>query len=829
MIKFLYRFFTIVLFFAFVGLAATAYIFWQFSHDLPDYSQLKHYKPPVTSRVHAGSGELLAEFATQKRIFVPINVIPKPVIAAFLSAEDKNFYSHPGIDFFGMVRAVVKSIQNMRQGKRLEGASTITQQVATNFLLNRDQSVRYKVRQIFLSFMIERAFTKDQILELYLNEIYFGRVYGVSAAALHYFDKSLEELEIEEMAYLAAIIKGPSNYHPKKHYDRAITRRNWVINRMHENGYISAEAAQQAVMKPLKTVKREFKNKITSEYFVEEVRRQIVERFGFKGLYEGGLMIRTSLDPELQNIATNTIRKGLEKYDRQRGWRGPIGHFYVQNIEPLSFETKLYGQLPEKVLEEWNKGPEKLAKKIFKEVGQIKGQGTWLEAIVLKTNKKSAVIGLKDGSKGTILISDVKWARQWVSNKVKGPRVSKVSQVLREGNIILVEKTGDEKKDHYSLRQIPLLQGAIIAMDPHTGRVLAATGGYDFEISEYNRSTQAKRQPGSSFKPFVYLAALLNGYAPNSIILDAPFIVEQGPDLPLWRPKNYSSEFYGPTPLRVGIEKSRNLMTVRLAHALGMDTVAETAADFGVYDNLPKHLSMVLGAGETTLLKLTSAYAMIVNGGKKIQPTFIDRIQNRYGVTIYKHDVRECEGCYLQYDNTPMRPEIQDARKEIIDPRVAYQMVTILEGVVKRGTGVRANSLGFPVAGKTGTTNDAKDAWFIGFTPDLVVGVYTGFDNPMSLGRKASGSSVALPIFKEFMQVAMKDKPKKSFRVPDGLIFAEADGITLPFLPGTEPGSGNIMHDPFWESGSTYTYHPKDYEGRVNKDQTPVREPQGLY
>lgn len=827
MVRFLYNFFIVILFCVFIGLSAVAYIFWQFSHDLPDYTSLHNYKPPITSRVHAGNGKLVAEFATQKRIFVPIEVVPKQVIQAFLSAEDKNFYEHPGIDFIGMLRAVVKSVKNLHQGKRMEGASTITQQVATNFLLNRDQSIRYKVRQIFLSFMIEKAFTKDEILELYLNEIYFGRVYGIAAASLHYFDKSVEELDIEEMAYLAAIIKGPSNYHPTRNKEKATIRRNWVIDRMYSNGFITEVAAENAKKKPLLTKKRNIENDIPAEYFVEEVRRQIVERYGFKGLYEGGLMVRTSLDASLQTHAINALKSGLEAYDRRHGWRGPFAYYAIDQVERLDFDAKQIGYLEKTIYEDWQADPKKWSQKTLKQIEVPKGAGKWKMAIVLKLFKKKAVIGLKDGSLGEVLLQDLKWAREYIHADAKGRSIRRVNQVLTQGDVILVDKKQESKSTNpaYVLKQIPKVQGGLIAIDPHTGRVLATVGGYDYGISEFNRVTQAKRQPGSSFKPFVYLTALLHGYTPNSVILDAPFVIEQGPGMPLWSPKNFSDTFYGPSPLRLGVEKSRNLMTVRLANSLGMDFIVKTAANFGIYDEMPPHLSMVLGAGETTLLKLTSAYAMIVNGGKRVIPTFIDRIQNRHGKTIYKHDVRPCSDCKQAFNQHAKRPDLIDQREYMIDERIAYQMVDILQGVVKRGTGVRANSLGFPVAGKTGTTNEAKDTWFIGFTPDLVVGVFVGFDEPKSLGKKEAGSVTAVPIFKKFMKLVYDKRPTQDFRVPDGLIFAEADGIVQPFLPGTEPGSGYAVNDPFLDD----EYQYDDGMSSNVKQFAPVQEPQGLY
>ena len=824
MIRLLYWFFGILTFFGLVGISAAAYIFWHFSQDLPDHKQLQNYQPPVTSRIHASDGQVVSEFATQKRIFVPIEVVPKRVIQAFTSAEDKNFYHHPGIDFFGMFRAFITNINNYRQGKRLQGASTITQQVATNFLLQRDQTLRYKVRQIFLSFVIERAFTKDEILELYLNEIYFGSVYGVAAAAMHYFDKSLDELEIEEAAYLAALPKGPNNYHPVRHYDRAIERRNWVIERMQKSGYISLDQMKMAQSKPLITAKQKIHEAQDSEYFVEEVRRQIIDKYNFKGLYEGGLTVRTSLDLKYQKVATSALKKGLEAYDKRHGWRGPQGYFEVPEI-PRRNEHKKLGELSPHIFQEWQKAPALTAQDVFKMIPQNTSLWPWQESLVLHVDQSQAYIGLKDGEIGVIPIKNLKWARQWISQTQLGPWISDCRQVLQVGDVVYtkLDKITQGSYSQYSLEQLPKVQGAIVAIDPHTGRVKAATGGYNFEESEFNRVTQAYRQPGSAFKPFAYLAALIEGYAPNSLILDAPFIVEQGPGLPLWRPKNYSGEFYGPTPLHVGLEKSRNLMTVRLANIIGMDKIKTVAEKFDIYDDLPPHLSMVLGAGETTLLRLTTAYSMFVNGGKKVSPIFIDRIQDRYGKTIFRQDQRPCTDCQnVEFNELQDRPELVDIREQVIDDRHAFQMVTLLEGVVQRGTGIRARSLNRPIAGKTGTTNESRDGWFIGFTPDLVVGVYVGFDEPLSLGKKEDGSRVALPIFKSFMGTILEDQQKNHFRVPNGLVFADVDGIRFPFIPGTEPGSGNALQD-VW--GDEFNGPIKDGHEKTIDENQPI----GIY
>lgn len=817
MVRLLYWFFGTMTLGALIAIAAVVYIFWHFGRDLPDYTQLKNYEPPITTRIYASDGNLVKEFATENRLFVPIDTIPERVVQAFLSAEDKNFFDHPGIDFLGMVRAVVKSLRNLSEGKRLQGASTITQQVATNFLLNREQKVSYKIRQILLSFRLEKAFSKKQILELYLNEIYLGRgVYGVASAALNYFGKSLDELDVEEAAYLAALPKGPNNYHPIRHYEKAMTRRNWVISRMFEDGVIIRQERDEAIKKPLKTINRHNDQSIPADFFVEEVRRQLMEKYGYKGLYEGGMYVRTSMEPALQTLASKALRWGLEKYDRNHGWRGPLGRLALPGEEG-SRRVKVFGQFDD----QWS---EKLA------AIKVPGIGEWKIAVVLDSTKTKAEIGFQDSSKGIIALKDIKWARKRLRNQRIGSTVKKVSQVLKKGDVIAVQFLKEEgSTKFYSLEQIPDVGGAIVVMDPHTGRVLAISGGYSYELSEFNRATQAMRQPGSSFKPFVYLTALNQGYSPATFILDAPVVLPQGPGLPLWRPRNYSREFYGPTPLRVGIEKSRNLMTVRLAYTVGMDDIASTASKFGIYDNLPKHLSLSLGAGETTVLKMTAAYAMLVNGGKKVTPTFIDRIQDRKGQTLFKYDKRPCENCKdVDFTNQDM-VQVMDMREQVTDPRTAYQMVSILQGVVQRGTARRVGALNIPVAGKTGTSNDAKDTWFVGFTPNLTIGVFVGFDQPRTLGKSETGSSVASPIFKKFVEMAVKKENVQPFRVPDGLSFIEFNGIMEAFIPGTEPGAPGSKEDIYWGDEVVYDdyeygygEYPEGYEAYMNNNPGPT-------
>ena len=762
----------------FVGLiaaiAGTIYVVSSFGHDLPDYSQLKDYEPPVVSRLYAGDGRLMAEFAEERRIFVPIEAMPDLLKQAFIAAEDKNFYSHQGIDYTAIARAALTNLRNIGSGRRPEGASTITQQVAKNFLLTNEVSYKRKIREAILAYRMERAMSKDRLLELYLNEIYLGSgSYGVAAAALNYFNKSLEELNIPEMAYLAALPKAPNNYHPTRKYDAAVQRRNWVVQRMAVDGYITEEQADLAKIVPLKQTRRDRTKIVNAPYFAEEVRRELKQHFGDEGVYGGGLAVRSTIDPQMQEIAVNTLRNGLLAYDKRHGWRGAPMHF--KSLDDWSKKLKIFGRM-ESLLPDWEM------------------------AVVLGLQDNSATIGFEDGSKGLITLADMRWARRYLDQGYAlGAEIHSPEQVLKLGNVVMVEPI-QNKEGHYKLQQAPDVQGALIALDPHTGRVLAMQGGWKYDSSEFNRATQARRQPGSAFKPFVYLAALDNGFTPATLVLDAPFVLEDRPGN-IWKPSNYSKEYYGPTPLRVGVEKSRNLMTVRLADFLGMETVADYARKFGISERMQPHLANALGSAETTLLDLTRAYAVLVNGGKAVIPTFIDRIQDRRGSTVFRHDRRPCEDCgkLIRWEEQPV-PEVPDIREQLADPRTAYQTVSILRGVVKRGTGVRINALRRPLAGKTGTTNASRDTWFIGFSPDLVVGVFVGFDEPRSLGKRETGSSVAVPIFKDFMQAALKNEPALPFRVPPGIrnvkINAETGARAKPgdsrtiweaFLTGNEP------------------------------------------
>lgn len=756
------------------AVAAAAGLLWHYSQSLPDYSQLQDYEPAVMTRVHASDGSLLAEYARERRLYIPIQAVPKLVTHAFVAAEDKNFYEHGGIDFSGIARAATLYIQQYGSGRRPQGASTITQQVAKNFLLTNELSFSRKIKEALLAMKIERAFSKERILELYLNEIYLGMgAYGVAAASLLYFDKSVHELSVAEAAYLAALPKAPNNYHPFRQRERALERRNYVLDRMAEDHYITAQEAEKAKKEPLKITPRPTGAHIfAAEYFAEEVRRYIYDNFTEKKLYEGGLSVRTTLDPKMQVLARKVLVDGFVNFDEQHGYRGA-----AQKIDPTG---------------DWGA---KLA-----EVKALSDVAPWRLAVVLEADDASARVGLQPGREpggalskeretGTIALEGMKWA------KARGKTPTKVSQVLSPGDVVYVEPLGGGQ---LRLRQVPEVSGAIVVMDPQTGRVLAMAGGFSYDQSQFNRATQALRQPGSSFKPLVYATALDNGYTPSTVVLDAPIEIDTGSGI--WAPENYTRKYYGPSTLRFGIEQSRNVMTVRLAQDIGMPLIGEYAKRFGVYDNLPPYLSFALGAGETTLLRMVGAYAMFDNGGRKIQPTLIDRIQDRYGHTIYKHDSRECRGCDADKWADQNEPTLIDKRERVLDPMTAYQITSIMEGVVQRGTATVVKEVGKPIAGKTGTTNDEKDAWFIGFSPDLVVGVYLGYDKPRHLGRGATGGVLAAPIVRDFMKVALADKPAVPFRVPPGIKLIRVDPrsgmragpgdqrvILEAFKPGTAP------------------------------------------
>ena len=734
-----------------LGLVFVFSTLWYFSSDLPDYKILSNYKPPISSRVHSGEGQLIAEYALQKRLFIPFDSIPKKVIYSFLSAEDKNFFSHPGVDAKSITRAIIKNVKNIYSTKRLEGASTITQQVAKNFLLTNEVSVKRKIKEAILAFRIERAFSKERIMELYLNQIYLGEgTYGVAAASLEYFDKSVRDLDYDEAALLAALPKAPSKYNPYKSNKRATSRRNLVLKSLFDNSYINQIQYQDFIKKKIKLKKRKIKLLEEANFYSEEVRRIISDTYGYDNLYKGGLSIRTPLNSYYQIESLKALREGLEEYDKRHGWRGSI-----TNVVKKDWLIDIKGLIIDKSL-------------------------NWKLAKIIHIDKLSVTIETDNKEIGFIDFKNVSWVRK-----------KSFDEFLNLNDIIYVKKI---KKDQWTLKQIPKINGAIVVIDPYTGRVLAMVGGFSFKLSEFSRATQAKRQPGSAFKPFVYAAALENDFTPSTLVLDAPFVIDQGEGLKTWKPENYGKKFYGPSTLRTGLEKSRNLMTVRVAQKVGLDQISKITNNFGIYNDIPELLSVSLGAAETTLVQLTNAYCTFVNGGKKVRPIFIDRIQDRRGKTIYKSDKRKCIGCEeISYLRDEI-PTIKDNREQIISPETAYQIVSMMEGVVKRGTGRKLRNLNLNLAGKTGTTNQNMDAWFLGFTSKLVIGVYVGFDEPKSLGRYETGAKVALPIFKKFVESAVKKKEARPFKIPKNISLVMVDVET-----GLSPNSNtkNVIYESF--------------------------------
>ena len=703
---------------------------WYFSVGLPDYKKLSNYQPPISSRVYSQDNELIAEYALEKRLFIPYESIPEKVINAFLSAEDKNFFKHPGIDAKGILRAVFKNIKNISQNKRLEGASTITQQVAKNFLLTNEVSMKRKIKEAILAFRIERAYTKERILELYLNQIYLGQgTYGIAAASLEYFNKSIKELSYSDAALLAALPKAPSKYNPYKYPDVAKFRRNLVLQNLQENNFISKKELKFFKDSSLKLKKRKIEILNEANSYTEEVRRKVKDIYGFEKLYSQGLSISTPLNTNFQIEALKALRKGIEDYDRRRGWRGPI----VNKITNKNWQKRLDRFKLDPTLD-WN-----LAEVTIINENELKFK------TLDKTNKNL---------EGSLNFRNLKWTI---------PQKKSIKDVHKIGDIIFVKK----EKNFWKLKQYPKVNGGIVVLDPFNGDVLALVGGFNFKKSEFNRVTQAKRQPGSAFKPIVYAAALENDFSPNSIILDAPFVESQGVGLKNWKPENYGKKFYGPTTFRKGIEYSRNLMTVRIAKKLGLDEILDLSKKLNIYNEIPELLSVSLGAAETTLMNLTSAYAPFVNGGKKIEPKLITRIQDRRGKTIFQDKKRKCIGCDKFINESTQLPIIQNTNEQVISEETAYQMTSILQGAVQRGTAKKLRQLKVPLAGKTGTTNDNFDAWFIGFSANLVVGVYIGYDNPKTLGKFETGSKAALPIFKSFIENALYKEDFPDFQIPE--------------------------------------------------------------
>ncbi len=727
--------FILILSFGLLSVFSVIAILWAFSNNLPDYKFLKNYKPSVSSKVYSGDGELVNDFSTEKRIFVPYNAISTKVINSFLSAEDKNFYSHPGVDAKGVLRAIINNISNIASSRRLEGASTITQQVAKNFLLTNEVSLNRKIKEAILAFRIERVLSKERILELYLNQIYLGGgAYGVASASLEYFDKSISELDYDEAALLAALPKAPSRYNPYKNIVLAKFRRDLVLKNLYENNYINKTQHKKFIGEKIILKKRKKTFTEDTRYYVEDIRKNVVNQLGFDKVYKQGLNISTPINLDLQKIAIKSLREGLVDYDKRKGWRGPL----LKDKNSTNWRDKL---------DEF-----KLEKSI-----------NWNLAIVKKIDKFSIEIETENELNGIIEYENISWIKK------------EFDEILKTGDVIYVENL---KNNKFALRQLPLVNGGIVVMDPFTGRVLALSGGYSFKKSEFNRATQALRQPGSAFKPFIYALALENGYTPSTLILDAPLVLEQGSDLKKWKPENYGKKFYGPSTLRMGLEKSRNLMTVRIAQDLGLKKIVNFSKQLGIYDNPSELLSISLGSAETTLLKLTSAYSSFINGGKLVKPIMIDRIQDSEGNTIFNNEKRKCVNCNQISFLSKNYPEIEDQFLQIFSPQTAYQMTSILEGTVQNGTGKNLKDLNLDLAGKTGTTNGNTDTWFIGFTSKLTVGVYVGSDNPKSLGRYETGAKTALPIFKSFMKNAVKKEDARPFKVADNILMRVIDPVT---------------------------------------------------
>ena len=708
---------------------------WLYSNKLPDYKFLIMYKPPVSSKLYSGSGDLVSDFSSEKRIFVPYETIPEMVINSFLSAEDKNFFSHPGVDAKGIMRAVFNNISNIISSERLEGASTITQQVAKNFLLTSEVSINRKIKEAILAFRIERVLSKERILELYLNQIYLGEgTYGIASASLEYFDKPINKLNYAESALLAALPKAPSKYNPYKNIKLAKYRRNLVIKNLFDNSYIDEKKYKKLLNSEISLKKRKKKYLEDARYYVEDVRKYLVEKYGFNKIYKQGFTIKTPINLELQSIATQSLREGLEEYDKRKGWRGPI--------------------LNKKITDKWNKNLKKY--KLEKTIG-------WDLAIVKKINKFSVEIETEKKNQGIIKYDDASWTKK------------ELDKIFKIGDVVYVKNIKDNL---YSLKQIPKANGGIVILNPYTGRVLAMSGGFSFKLSEFNRATQAFRQPGSAFKPFVYALALENKFTPSTLVLDAPVVLDQGEDLKMWKPENYGKKFYGPSTIRTGLEKSRNLMTVRIAQEIGIDKIANFAKSLKIYDNPEELLSISLGSAETTLLKLTSAYSSFVNGGKLVEPIFLDRIQDSEGNTIFNSEKRFCKKCkeisYLGKDV----PKIEDNFIQIFSEETAYQITSMLEGAIQRGTGRKLKDLNLDLAGKTGTTNENTDAWFVGFTSNLVIGVYVGHDEPKTLGKYETGAKTALPIFKSFIKKSVKRSEARPFKVAKNIKFLVIDQKT---------------------------------------------------
>lgn len=775
-----------------LAIIAISAVFYHYTRELPSIDQLSNYDPPVVTRLYSADGKLMAEYAKEKRFFLPLSAIPKKVQQAFVSAEDRNFYTHQGVDFWGILRAIKENVSNVGSGRSMVGGSTITQQVVKNFLLTSEKSFERKIKEAVLAWRISKVYSKEKILELYLNQIYLGQgTYGVAAASIHYFGKSLDELNVEEAALLAAMPKAPAYYDPAKNYKRALERRNYVLGRMQVDSYITPDEARLAKETRIEVKPRAEDEIARADFFAEEVRRNLASMYGSNVLYEGGLFVKTTLNPKFQDYADRALRHALMLYDQRHGYRGPIA----------TLKNDMTG---------WAGGLERVQQE--KEIALFDQQQL---AIVMKVGAKQLDIGLMDGSRGTIPAAEWSWA---------------VSPKFTAGDVLLVEPVVNAKNT-YKLLQIPQVNGAMVVMDPQTGKVLALSGGYSYSKSEFNRATQAKRQPGSAFKPFVYLTALENGFSPTSVIVDGPVELPQGPGLPMWRPKNYEGTFLGPTTLRIGLEKSRNLMTVRIAQMIGIKRVARVGKRLGIYEgNVPLNYSMVLGAQETTLLKLANAYSTIANGGRRISPWLIERIDDRNGTTIFRRDTRICEPCGLAAAEKldPQPPTLPDERERVIDPRVAYQITSILQGAIQRGTGAAAKVLGRPIAGKTGTTNESRDTWFVGFTPDVVVATYVGFDTPKPMGSKETGGRVAIQGFIKFMQQADKDIPRVAFRPPAGIREVPINRMSGEPLYDGAPPDGSVISEAYLTGGPIFKPFNELQEELHDTPEAPLVEPEDM-
>ena len=751
-------------------LAAIISVLWTYSNKLPDYKYLKSYKPPVSSKLYSGNGILVSDFSSEKRIFVPYSAISQTVINAFLSAEDKNFFDHPGVDAKGVVRAIKNNLFNIIYSKRLEGASTITQQVAKNFLLSNEVSIDRKIKEAILAFRIERVLSKKRILELYLNQIYLGEgSYGIASASLRYFNKPINELNYGEAALLAALPKAPSKYNPYKNIELAKFRRNLVLNNLFENGFINKEEHAKLIVSEIKLKKRKRIYLEDSRYYVEDVRKSVIDRYGFDKVYKQGFNIKTPLDLKLQKLATQSLRIGLQEFDKRKGWRGPLT----------------------------NKRDHKNWKKDLNKFYLEKSLG-WDLAVVNRIDKFETVIETRDGNKGVINFNDIDWTRKEFKN------------LFKNGDIIYVKKISE---GNYSLKQLPKANGGIVVMDPYSGRVLALSGGFSFRKSEFNRASQAKRQPGSAFKPFIYALALENNFLPTTLVLDAPIVLDQGTDLKMWKPENYGKKFYGPSTLRTGIEKSRNLMTVRIAQELGIDKIINFSKKLNIYENPDELMSVSLGSAETTLLKITSAYCSFINGGKLVNPILIDRIQDSEGKTIFNNEKRYCENCDLISHEGKNNPIIKSKYQQIFSPQTAYQITSMLRGVIERGTGKGLKNLKLELAGKTGTTNKNTDTWFIGFTSNLVVGVFIGYDNPGSLGKFETGSKTAMPVFKEFIKKTANSDNARPFKVPESIKMIVVDAKTGKKV---NPQTKLAIIESFKVNDNILNNISNTFEGRLN-------------